>query len=488
MKNIIKKVIQALSPVKAVPEPDPRAFVDALDILEQQKTMKGTIPLGVAVPNSSKDIKEGTIPLSIAVPDFTRDIIDQATYTSRYHGKEIRLKHENNTAGVIVMGTTGSGKGLFFSSAIAQSYVNGDRGLIYDKMGDEYFGRFFNVDQDILLNFCDARCQHSWNFFDEINSHVDIEAISKSVASVAGSEPFWVNAMSDIFAGAIIYCIANDKRTPADLWDFLTSPISVIKEALDKTDNTQKARRYFEDPESKMCQSAMSALVQQVQYLPLLSGDDKKPFNIDKWLESNNGFIYLTNPYDVKYFGGVNTLFIDTLCRKLQAKEQTKMTRMFLDEFTSLNPCVSLIGAINSRDMGLSVFLGLQTISQLARYYGKYDRDVIIAGCLVKVIFKLGDEETAKYFSDYFGEYTETHKYGGDVEKHEHDGTCSQKQRITLTKKYIMPGQFVTLQPRHAIVIQPGFSPTITHFPIVNRPEINKPRLVLRDDLTVSIK
>lgn len=380
--------------------------------------------------------------------------------------KNINNAKAVETSGTIVFGAPGTGKTLCLTACVEQSYKNGERGIIYDMAGDEYFGRFFNPEKDILLNFFDARCKYSYNFFNDIADYEDIKAIAASVGSFAGGDPFWETAMKDILAAAIVSCHANLDCTPTALFNLLNSPPKEIKRIFKRIGGTEPAHRYFKNPESAMCQAVMKSLLQQVAYLPYMDSKGEKPLVIKDWIENGEGFIYLANQHDIRHLGGVNTIIIDTLCRKLQAKarKQTmkKRTYIYIDEFASLNPCISLASALNSRGTGIKVFLGLQSISQLDNRYGEKVRDEIIAGCVDKIVFRLGDTDTAKYFEGFFGQKIE-------------NGQMSS---------IIPASELISLPTKTAILSFTGLPLSIVDFPIIDRPAINKPRFVLRNEIT----
>ncbi|MDR2104981.1 MAG: type IV secretion system DNA-binding domain-containing protein, partial [Deferribacteraceae bacterium] len=72
---------------------------------------------------------------------------------------------------------------------------------------------------DIIFNPLDKRSVY-WNFFDEITSPIDVDAIGYALipdAKGVGQDPFWHNAARDVFTGMINYLYRNNKRNYREL-------------------------------------------------------------------------------------------------------------------------------------------------------------------------------------------------------------------------------------------------------------------------------
>ncbi len=449
---------------------------DKVLVMQKERGMDGTIPLGVVDD----------------IPDYT--VVSYEEYNQRYYPRTLRVEKRRETDGILICGTKGSGKGLFITPIIAQCYQEGARGIIYDFKGDEYFCRFFNSEKDILLNFCDVRGeQFSWNFFLEMETVMEASAIAYSlVPPMEKVEPFWINAPRDILEGLILYCFANDKKTYAELWEIITAPATKIQHVLNATPGAEKGRRYLEDPESKMCGSVLSVLVQQCTCFSLMSDKPSKSFNLTDWIKGGEGFIYLTSEDSLEAtLRGFYTLFIDTVVRKTLSAggDLNRRIWMFLDEFSTLNQC-SIPKALNQgRSTGLVLLLGLQSLSQLEQRYGKHDKEALIAGCGIKMIFRLGDNSSSKYIEELIGDVEEMQSEKNFQMKTEDKGDGTGLANRKKVEKLLMASQLTNMPNLHAIVSHPGLPLTMTTFPIVSIPNNpNVPKLILRDDLLLANK
>lgn len=453
-------------------------LVEATEVLDTQikMEMNGTIPIGV--------VDE--------LPPYTK--ISFKEFNLRYYSRSLKIEKRRETDGVLVVGTKGAGKGLLITPIIAQCYEEKGRGIIYDQKGDEYFCRFFDPEKDILLNFCDVRGeQYLWNFFLEMETVMEASAIAYSlIPPMEKVEPFWVNAPRDILEGLILYCYANNKKTYKELWEIITAPATEIQHVLNATPGAEKGRRYLEDPESKMCGSVLSVLVQQCTCFSLMSDKPSKSFNLTDWIKSGEGFIYLTSEDSLQAtLQGFYTLFIETTVRKTLSAgiDLNRRISMFLEEFSTLNQCPSLLKALNQgRSAGFVLYIMLQSLVQLEKY-GKEGKEALIAGCGIKMVFRLGDNSSAEYFEKLFGKIEEMQSEKSFQMKVEDSGDGTTKANREKTKELIMASQMTNMPNLHAIVSHPGLPLTIVNFPIIdipNKPDV--PKLLLREDLLLANK
>lgn len=441
-----------------------------------------------------KDNQGGDMPVGVAV-ETEPEPITYEQYLRRYKNSIVPILKSLENKGVLFCGQPGSGKGLFMTPIIKRCYEKQSKGIIYDAKGDEYFCRFFDPQRDILLNFLDVRGEeYLWNFFDEIEVITEVNEIAESlVPPMERVDPFWYNAPRDILAGLILWCVKYNKKTYADLWQAITAPAEQIQEMLNNTQGAEKGRRYLEDPTSKMCQSVLSVLVQQTTCFSLMSRNPSKVFRIDDWIDSGEGFIYLTNPKSLRAtLRGFYTLFIDTLARKCLSKQSDLSRRVFffLDEFATLNKCMSVLEILNQgRSKGMATFIGIQDLAQLDQIWGDKERRAILTGCGTKLIFGVGDSDTAEYFAKLFGKKEETNSEKNYTVKANDSGSGDGIGIMNREKEkdLVLASQITGLPERKAFLMMRGFPLTVVEFPIVvipNKPEV--PMLMLRKDLYLS--
>jgi hypothetical protein len=440
------------------------------------------------------------------------------SFYEHFYEKSIKLPRMAETEGVLIVGAPGTGKGQIFNpmSFIAANWEkygpkreDGSPALparnIYlcDK-GDEYFCTLYNPEKDILLNFCDVRGEmYLWNFIDEkeLVLITDAEAIAESMIpplDIPGADEIWRDAPRCIFMGLILWCVKNNKRTLADLYIVFCADSVTIQKYINETEGAESAKRYLEEPTGKLCQSVMSCLAKEVKCLSLINSNATKQFNIDEWLESEDGgSVFLQFPESLKpVLKGYYTVFIDTLARKILSKESNLKRRMFmfLDEFSGLNKCPAIIKMLQKgRSKGCCIFIGLQSLSQMRQTWGEEGMSLLIGGCGTKVIFNLGENFSSEYFEKFYGKADTMKTNLGYTVKVEDEQDAKQVS-LRAEDKFVMPSGLLTDLPRfHAILmlrsIKRGHDVTLVQFPIVslpNKPDV--PMLILREDLYLKNK
>jgi hypothetical protein len=142
---------------------------------------------------------------------------------------EVKMPVSAEVKHALMIGRPGVGKTVCLSQILEKIIERGDRVIVHDFKGD-YLQKFYRPDKDIIFNPLDARSAY-WNFFDEIESPIDVDAIGYALipdAKGAGMDPFWNNAARDVVTGIINYLYRNNMRTYHDLFKLSTSPSSVI--------------------------------------------------------------------------------------------------------------------------------------------------------------------------------------------------------------------------------------------------------------------
>jgi type IV secretion system coupling TraD/TrwB family protein len=436
---------------------------------------------------------------------------DFDSFWKHFYDKSIKLPTLAETEGVLFVGAPGTGKGQLMNPIVHMtanwekygppqddgSPAKPARNVYLDGKGDEYFCKVYRPERDILLNFCDVRGEvYLWNFLDEQECQLvtDCEAIAESlIPEMPKVEPFWRLAPRAIFKGLMLWCIKNNKRTLSDLYQACCVNGITMQKYLNETEGAEGARRYLEDPTSKMCQSVLSCLAQEVECLSLISKRATKEFHIDEWLDSEDGgSVFLQYPKSLRaVLRGYYTVFIDTLARKILSKTSDLSRRMFffLDEFPTLNKCPSILEMLNQgRSKGCCLFIGIQSLAQIKSTYGEEDMHALIGGCGTKVIFNLGENFSGKYFAEFFDKQDAMKTKIGYTVKVEDEQDAKQVSLNDEERFVLKSGELTNIPRWHAFLmlrnVKHGHDLCLVQFPIValpNKPDV--PMLILRDDL-----
>jgi type IV conjugative transfer system coupling protein TraD len=362
-----------------------------------------------------------------------------------------------------LIGRPGVGKTVCLSQILEKIIARGDRVIVHDFKGD-YLQKFYRPDKDIIFNPLDSRSAY-WNFFDEIDSPIDVNAIGYALipdAKGAGMDPFWNNASRDVVTGIINYLYRNDMKTYRELFKLSTSPSTEIAQLLLQTPGSEAGATTIADPESKQTGSIMSVMTQYTKIFGYMEDKEGKRFSIKKWLNDENaGNIFITNYSDLQdTLAPILSLMIDLFSRKLLSLPESNKRRIFfvLDEFGMLQKLQSIVPILTQgRSKGGGVLIGIQDLGQIEKIYGKEHRQSIVNACGSNVVFAVADNDTAKALSEKYGEFIsiETYMTQSMGVQDNRDGLSinQQKQKEAL----ILPSEITGLPDLNCYVQFPGY-------------------------------
>lgn len=399
---------------------------------------------------------------------------------------EVRMPVSAEVKHALIIGRPGVGKTVCMSALLEKMIERGDKIIIHDFKGD-YLQKFYREGKDIIFNPLDSR-SHYWNFFDEIESPVDLDAVGYALipdSKGQGMDPFWNNAARDVFNGAVNYLIRTGKRDYRNLHALLTAPSDVIGDALKDTIGSEAGATAIADPESKQTGSIMSVLTQYTKiFAYMLEGSDgiqnNKRFSINKWLsDQNSGNIYITNYSTLQdTLAPILTLMIDLMGRKLLSLKDDAQRRIFfmLDEFGALQRMQTITRLLTlSRSKGGGVFLGIQDLGQIDKIYGREHKQTIVNACGSGVVFAVADADTAETLSKKYGEYLAIESYvtqSMGVENNR-DGITINRQKSR--ERIALPSEIAALPDLNCYVQFPGYPVTKTKLTYKNFENINEP-------------
>ncbi len=98
---------------------------------------------------------------------------------------------------------------------------------------------------------------------------------------------------------------------------------------------------------------------------------------------------------------------LDELIDRAEREGPRIPVRMFLDEFRQFGYLSGFSEALPTlRERGISVLLGVQTLSQIEEVYGRAEARTLLGNTETKLLFRAGDLETARLISGWLGRTT----------------------------------------------------------------------------------
>ena len=123
--------------------------------------------------------------------------------------------------------------------------------------------------------------------------------------------------------------------------------------------------------------------------------------------------IFLKIPADkAEQWGGAITLMLTQLIRHLERRPDKYtaegrnciQTLLLLDEFARIGKMEIITAALATlRSKQVNICLMIQSVAQLDKIYGVYDRRIIFDNCQYQVILRANDAETQKYLAELIG-------------------------------------------------------------------------------------
>lgn len=180
-------------------------------------------------------------------------------------------------------------------------------------------------------------------------------------------------------------------------------------------------------------------------------------FSIKKWVNSEDGFIYLSNTEKTEaLFRPIMTLFINVLGSHILSLNDNLERRiyLFLDEYTALSRLDQVLRLLKlGRSKGASAWLAFQDFQQLEKIYSREDMRTVINNCGSIAVLQLKEPQAAQYFSERFGkmefiEKNQTTSMGVAVNR---DGLSFNEQR---KNDYIVKSaDILSLEPLKAFIM-----------------------------------
>ncbi len=405
----------------------------------------------------------------------------QLPYSSPYSIAQIPFPRNVEFLHTIILGSTGTGKTNGILELLDQVRKNGDRAIVYDKMGT-FTSNYYDASKDIILNPLDARSK-SWSFFKEIRNESDYDYMASAFIQEkkGNSDQFWIDAARRVFA-VFAKKLKEEKGADATNQEFVDALLKVGYEELAEFLTGTEAASLVSTKSERTSLSILSILATHISSMKYLR-DSKDNFSIRNWVETDSdGFLFISSRSDQHdSLQPLISTWIDIAVKALLSVEQndynaTKPRRIIiiLDEIGSLQQLPSLLdGLAQSRQFGGSFLLSLHSISQLRSVYGKDKTETITSLCRNKIFFAGADEETSDYCSQNLGyqeneEVKEGISYGANEIR---DGVSLSTQKNL--RRVVIASEIMNMKALEAYLKFAGHFPiTKISFKIKKRPKI----------------
>jgi hypothetical protein len=370
------------------------------------------------------------------------------------HPTWIRMPRSEETEHVMLLGDPGTGKSQTIHHFLLQIAARRpeEAVVIYDP-ACEFVKRHYNPDRgDIILNPLDTRSPY-WSPAGEIRVPTDKKLMAesflpgKSDANQASTSGFFLKASRAIFGRMLEF-----KPTPAQMVAWLRSA-----EAIDMiVDGTEHAHLIPKNAHGQRAGvlGVLSDLGETLRLLPERD-DCEAELSLTEWARRRRGWIFITSTMDTREaLRPLQAVFINVLMKRLMSVSsewgQAHPCWVIVDEVHSLHRLPALYETeTEGRKYGLKLIQGTQGKTQYEEYYDRLAKAMLAAPKL-KLFFRCGESESARWISDTIGEYeVEKPKIGTTASVEDKGRDAVNYSTVTEHKQAISKEEIMSLPDLH---------------------------------------
>lgn len=401
-----------------------------------------------------------------------------------FHRESLRVTNEDRG---IVLGAPGSGKTTFLISQIVE-WMKSGRSFVATDVKPEIWAilKANNVFKifgytDWVFNPTDVESDH-YNIFSEVKDLAELNEILNIIIKDDTADSVVFNDLARRILKAVLIEL-GDKASLVNAQNYINS--------MDSNDELLKALRQSEKSSvsniakeisrtaqnDRLLASVMTAVSKAFEFLDddrirATTSDNAPGFYLKEVLMQPKQAVFLQ--FDQQYKSSTATLFgamVAHTMRILQANQNRRPVFIALDEIINCAPIPKFTDLLNTiRSANMPTFLYLQSLEGLNRLYGLNSEKIFMGSSNLKIVFRIGDIESAEECSRLVGQ-TETTYISETAGTSQTSGTSSsnrasssssnRSQNVGTTKSIklesiIEPAEFIKLPIGTAVVMYNG--------------------------------
>lgn len=401
-----------------------------------------------------------------------------------FHRESLRVTNEDRG---IVLGAPGSGKTTFLISQIVE-WMKSGRSFVATDVKPEIWAilKANNVFKifgytDWVFNPTDVDSDH-YNIFSEVKDSAELNEILNIIIKDDTADSVVFNDLARRILKAVLIEL-GDKASLVNAQNYINS--------MDSNDELLKALRQSEKSSvsniakevsrtaqnDRLLASVMTAVSKAFEFLDddrirVTTSDNTQGFYLKEVLMKPKQAVFLQ--FDQQYKSSTATLFgamVAHTMRILQANQNRDAVFIALDEIINCAPIPKFTDLLNTiRSANMPTFLYLQSLEGLNRLYGANSDKMFMGSSNLKIVFRIGDIESAEECSRLVGQ-TETTYISETAGTSQTSGTSSssrasssssnRSQNAGTTKSIklesiIEPAEFIKLPICTAVVMYNG--------------------------------
>lgn len=263
-----------------------------------------------------------------------------------------------------------------------------------------------------------------WVLYDcEENLISNIREIAHAIipALPNDKDPFWLDTERDIFSAALLHYFKLGLSFSEIVCKVMNSTLSQLCEELENSDYGQV--KLFLGGATALKADLLAALERGLRnklsdfaadpYIGHAFRGAREGAECFSWSDLKEYNIFLKIPTGkISQWGRAITLMYSQLLQYLERRpdqyskngESNMQTLLLMDEFARFGKLEQITDAMATlRSKNVNICLIIQSIAQLDKIYGEYDRRIIVDNCQYQAILRANDSETQKYLSELIG-------------------------------------------------------------------------------------
>ena len=233
-----------------------------------------------------------------------------------------------------------------------------------------------------------------------------------------GTEQAWLDTEAAFLAGVFAHASTLPLPTPLSAYRLFTrQPIdSLIEQLLSSpSDAAREQGMVFSQTQERMRGSIVPVVAARLQFMrddavARFTSAALSPPDFGSLRKVPSALYWCLREHDVVRLRPLTSLFFSLLLERLARGDEDGRgvpVLMLLDEFANVGTIPGFETTIAlARGRGVSLWLGIQSLTQLDSRYGRDDARTILANCGTKVALSGLDVDSAEYFSRSLGDET----------------------------------------------------------------------------------
>lgn len=277
-------------------------------------------------------------------------------------------------------------------------------------------------------------------------------------------QPFWVQTEQGILAAALLYYFQSGMSFSRAISLIVKSTVNELSQMI--KDNGDNNAKMFLGEITEMKDETKATFDRGLRNKIMLFATDphishafrgkREDAPCFTWDDLDNFNIFLRIPANrIEQWGGAINLMYTQLIRHLERRPDKYspegmdniQTLLLMDEFARFGKLEMITNAMSTlRSKNVNICIMLQSMAQLDKIYGEFDRRIIFDNCQFQAILRANDSETQKYLSELIGTRTGTCRSISENMNEFMEETSYSRQLSEIREYTVYPHELSTLE------------------------------------------